>query len=123
MNVIIHYTNKDKTVNKKELSKKIKQTRLDAGISQKQTALRLGIPESSVSAMESGSRKIDALELLKLSELYSKNLNWFFNISNEEEKLCCYNKNTKLTEAYKLIEKAPLNIQNSIANSIIAFFK
>jgi transcriptional regulator with XRE-family HTH domain len=41
----------------------LKQTRLDAGLTQAQMAKKLGQPQSFVSKYESGERRLDILEL------------------------------------------------------------
>ena len=41
----------------------LRQARLDAGLTQAELALRLGLPQSFVSKYESGERRLDILEL------------------------------------------------------------
>ena len=56
----------------------LRQARRDAKLKQEQVARYLQIPVSAVSGLESGSRKIDALELYQLAKLYNKEIPWFF---------------------------------------------
>ena len=51
--------------------------RLQAGMTQAQVAKRLGRPQSFVSKIESGERRVDVIELKTLAGLYSKNILWF----------------------------------------------
>ncbi len=59
----------------KALLYKIKQARIDAGLTQKQVADKLDRHQSFVSKIESGERRIDVIELAEFSKLYRVNLN------------------------------------------------
>lgn len=48
-----------------------------AGLTQVQVASELGIPQSRVSRMESGERRVDVIELLAFARLYKRPLEWF----------------------------------------------
>ncbi len=48
----------------------IKQARLDAGLKQSDVARKLQRPQSFVSKLESGERRIDLIELAQLCKLY-----------------------------------------------------
>ena len=48
-----------------------------AGLTQAQVAAVLGIPQSRVSRMESGERRVDIIELVAFAKLYRKSLGWF----------------------------------------------
>jgi len=48
-----------------------------AGLSQGDAARLLGVPQSRLSRMESGERRIDVLELLALAELYHRPRRYF----------------------------------------------
>ena len=50
----------------------LKQTREYLGFSQEEVANYLEIPRPAVSLIESGKRKVDSVELAKLSKLYNK---------------------------------------------------
>ena len=67
---------------RKILGKRIKAAREETGLSQEQVAKQLGIPRSAVSQMESGNRRVEAIELGRMAKLYSKTLA-FFSIENE----------------------------------------
>jgi transcriptional regulator with XRE-family HTH domain len=55
----------------------LKKARLDAGLTQKNAAEKLNRPQSFVSKIESGERRVDVVELKELAEIYQKNLSYF----------------------------------------------
>jgi transcriptional regulator with XRE-family HTH domain len=57
---------------------RLRQAREYLGFSQEAVAETLGIPRASVSAMESGRRKVSSLELRDLARLYKRPLEWFY---------------------------------------------
>jgi len=61
----------------KEIINRLKQARADAGLSQQAVADKLGKPQSYVSKIESGERRLDVAELKKLSEVYKKPVSYF----------------------------------------------
>lgn len=56
---------------------KLRKAREEAGLTQAQVAKELGRPQSFVSKMESGERRVDAVELVQLARLYRQNFNYF----------------------------------------------
>ena len=48
-----------------------------AGLTQVEVASALGIPQSRVSRMESGERRVDVIELAEFARLYRRPLGWF----------------------------------------------
>lgn len=58
---------------------RLRQAREYLGLSQEAVAEALGVPRASVSAMESGRRKVSSLELRDLARLYKRPLDWFYN--------------------------------------------
>jgi transcriptional regulator with XRE-family HTH domain len=56
---------------------KLRQARLDAGLTQLEVAQRLGKPQSYVSKCESGERRVDFIELLDFSKQYRKSIDYF----------------------------------------------
>jgi len=57
--------------------KKLRQARLDAGLTQEEVARRLGKPQSFVSKCESGERRVDVIELTRFALLYAKEIDFF----------------------------------------------
>ncbi|OGB73753.1 hypothetical protein A3K24_02895 [candidate division Kazan bacterium RIFCSPHIGHO2_01_FULL_44_14] len=62
----------------KELVKKLRQARLDVGLTQKEVAQKLGKPQSFVSKVEAGQRRLDVLELKTLAVIYRQDIKKFF---------------------------------------------
>jgi transcriptional regulator with XRE-family HTH domain len=60
---------------------RLKQARVDAAFTQVQVAKRLKRPQSFVSKIESGERRVDVVELSELAKLYGRPLVFF--VSNQ----------------------------------------
>jgi transcriptional regulator with XRE-family HTH domain len=58
---------------------RLRTARIEAGITQQQLAKRLGIPQSLVSKMEIGERRVDAVELEILAGIYKKPIRFFLD--------------------------------------------
>jgi transcriptional regulator with XRE-family HTH domain len=58
---------------------RLRQAREEAGLSQREVGRRLGRPQSFVSKVESGERRIDPVELARFAALYGKPLDWFLS--------------------------------------------
>ena len=58
----------------KKLIEWLKQARLDAGLSQQVVADELNKPQSYVSKVESGDRRLDIIEVKEFAKLYKKKL-------------------------------------------------
>src|SRR4030067_209586 len=56
---------------------KLRQARLEAGLTQLEVAQRLGKPQSYISKCESGERRVDFIELLEFARLYRKSPDFF----------------------------------------------
>ena len=57
---------------RRSLGARLREAREYLGFSQDEVARATGVPRPAVSLMESGQRKVDALELKKLAELYQR---------------------------------------------------
>lgn len=62
---------------RKALGERLRQAREYLGFSQDQVATFLGVPRSALSLMETGQRKVEALELKKLAGLYKRPVGHF----------------------------------------------
>ena len=67
---------------RKILGEKLRVAREYIGLSQDEVARQLGIPRTALTNIESGSRKVDAIELQRLSSLYRRSVSYF---TDEEE--------------------------------------
>ncbi|MBT3200544.1 MAG: helix-turn-helix transcriptional regulator [Phycisphaerales bacterium] len=62
------------------LARNIRYAREEAELSQKDVSSALGLAShSGVSEMETGQRRISAAELVRLSEILHKSMDWFFD--------------------------------------------
>lgn len=69
-----------KTIYTKEykiIIQKLKKARQLTGLKQNEVAKKLGKPQSYISKIESGERRIDIVELKQLSKIYKKSLDFF----------------------------------------------
>ena len=57
--------------------KRLRSARLDAGLSQAQTARRLGKQQSFISKCESGERRVDVVELRRFARVYGVPFGYF----------------------------------------------
>ena len=55
-----------------EFLQRLRQARLDAGLTQQEVAARLGKSQSFVSRSENGQRRVDVVELQAFAEIYGK---------------------------------------------------
>jgi transcriptional regulator with XRE-family HTH domain len=63
--------------NRQSLGERLKAAREYVGLSQEDVARHLAIPRSGLSHIESGQRKVDAIELTRLAKLYQRSVDWF----------------------------------------------
>ena len=58
---------------------KLKKARIDAGLKQEDVALKLKKPQSYISKIERGERRVDAAELKELAKILKKDINYFLS--------------------------------------------
>lgn len=63
----------------KKLLEKLHSARLEAGLTQVEASKRLNKPQSYLSKIERGERKIEAIELGDFAKLYKKSLDYFIS--------------------------------------------
>ena len=61
----------------KEIIERLKKARVEADLSQQEVASKLGKPQSYISKIESGERRLDVAEMKKFGEIYKKDMNFF----------------------------------------------
>jgi transcriptional regulator with XRE-family HTH domain len=57
--------------------KRLKQARVEAGWTQVRVAQRLKLPQTVISKIERGERRLDVAEAAKFAKLYKKPLSYF----------------------------------------------
>lgn len=62
---------------RKKIGLRLKEIREYLGLSQDEVAKAIKMPRPAVSLIESGERKVDALELKKFAELYQRPIDYF----------------------------------------------
>lgn len=62
----------------RHLLEQLRKARLKAGLTQVQVAKKFGKPQSFISKIESGERKVGVLELEKFAKLYKKPVSYFY---------------------------------------------
>jgi len=61
----------------KNTIEKLKKARLEIGLKQEEVAKKLKKPQSYISKIERGERRIDVAELQELAKIYKKDINFF----------------------------------------------
>ena len=56
---------------------RLKQARLEAGLTQVQVAKKVKRPQSHISNIESGQQRVDVVELQRFAKLYGKDISYF----------------------------------------------
>lgn len=59
------------------LLEKLRSARLEAGLTQVEASKKLKKPQSYLSKIERGERKIEAIELADFAKIYNKDINYF----------------------------------------------
>jgi len=67
----------DGDAERRQLGEKLRQAREYVGYSQDEVATLLKVPRTAVTNMESGQRKVEALELKRLADLYRQPVDHF----------------------------------------------
>lgn len=74
----------DKDAERQLLGIRLKEAREYLDLSQDEVARILGVPRSAISMMEAGQRRVDALELKKLADIYQRPVGYFAGESSSE---------------------------------------
>ena len=61
----------------KKVIKRLKKARLGVGLKQIEVAKKLGKPQSYISKIERGERRIDITELKRIADIYKKSISYF----------------------------------------------
>ena len=60
-----------------EIIERLKEARVGAGLAQQEVADKLDKPQSYISKIESGERRLDVAEIKKFSVIYKKDVSFF----------------------------------------------
>jgi transcriptional regulator with XRE-family HTH domain len=60
-----------------KLTAKLRSARLEAGLTQVEAGKKLKKPQAYISKIERGERRVDAVELAELAEVYGKSMDFF----------------------------------------------
>ncbi len=61
----------------KQVVERLKQARLDVGLTQKEVSEKIMKPQSYISKVEAGEQRVDIIELKIFADLYKKDLIFF----------------------------------------------
>jgi len=67
-----------------KIAARLKEAREYVGLLQEDVASALGIPRASVSALESGKRRVTGLEIRRLARIYRKSVAWLLGDDDVE---------------------------------------
>ena len=60
-----------------KLIQRLRQARLEAGLTQVEAGKKLKKPQAYISKIERGERRVDAVELAELAKIYEKSMSYF----------------------------------------------
>jgi len=67
----------DSDQERSRLGEKLKQAREYLALSQEEVSKAVGIPRAAISLIESGQRRVEALELRKFADIYERPVSYF----------------------------------------------
>lgn len=71
-----------KSIHPKEYAffvERLKNARIDSGLTQIEVATKLKRPQSHISNIESGQQRVDIVELQRFAKIYKKEITYFIN--------------------------------------------
>jgi len=70
-------TTADDEIERRQLGEKLREVRKYVGLSQEEVAVLLKLPRTALTDIENGQRKVEALELKRMAELYRQPVSYF----------------------------------------------
>lgn len=101
----------DEHTARETLSARLKEAREYRGFSQEEVARHLGVPRTAVSLMENGSRRVEALELRRLANLYQTTM----------ENLAGLDQETTEPESVRLVARAAAELSATDRDEVLRF--
>lgn len=71
-----------KSIHSKEYAnfvERLRNARLDVGLTQVEVAKKLKRPQSHISNVESGQQRVDVIELQRFAKIYKKDISYFLS--------------------------------------------
>ena len=72
-------------LSRQQLASRLRQARRNRGLSQQEVAMKLGLPRPAISHIETGQRRVEAIELAELARIYGQSINHFTNLAVEAQ--------------------------------------
>ena len=67
------------SIDQATLARRLKEARLNCGLTQEETAAKVGIPRTAVVNIEAGKRSLSTLELSQFAKAYHRPIGYFYN--------------------------------------------
>ena len=101
----------DERTSRETLSARLKEAREYRGFSQEEVAQHLGVPRTAISLIESGSRRVEALELRRFAKLYQTTM----------ESLAGEDQDTAEPESIRLVARATADLSATDRSEVLRF--
>ena len=101
----------DDRIARETLSTQLKEAREYRGFSQEEVARYLGVPRTAISLIESGSRRVEALELRRLAKLYQTTME---TLTGEDQE-------TTEPESVRLVARAAADLSTTDRDEVLRF--
>lgn len=101
----------DRREDRHALGARLREEREYLGFSQEEVARHLGLSRSAVSLMESGARRVDALELNRLARLFQTSMEYLTGPGQDEPE----------SESLRLVARTAANLSPSDRREILRF--
>lgn len=77
MKKAVAFTAPDNEEERRKLGERLRQAREYLGLSQEEVAMYLKVPRTALTGVENGQRRVEAIELKRLAELYRHPVSYF----------------------------------------------
>lgn len=70
---------------RRRLAERLRDARQRSGLSQQHVAARLGVPRPAISHIETGQRRVEAIELSVLAHMYGRTIGYFTSSGSDPQ--------------------------------------